>query len=245
MANSPFCDSFFRQGGFTGVLLFHGFTATTFEVKGLADELHAAGYTVSAPLLPGHGTTPDDLNHVKWQDWMQTAENALADLKKNCRFVFVGGESMGGLISLLLAHNHPEIKGLLLYAPAIESRKLWITPLLKYFIKFSKKRNSDDLFEWQGYSVNPVAGAAQLYSLQYRAVRILKTITQPLIIFQGKNDRTVSPSGALKAYKTIPSFDKEIVWLDCGHCILLDADFEDVAKRSLEFIRRINEVESR
>ncbi len=152
---------------------------------------------------------------------------------------------MGGLISLLLAHYHPEIKGLLLYAPAIENKKLWVTPLLKYFIKYSKKRNSDDLFEWQGYSVNPVAGAAQLFSLQCRTVRILKSITQPLIIFQGKNDRTVSPSGAVKAFKTIPSVDKELVWLDCGHCVLLEDDFEDAARRSLKFIRKINEYESR
>lgn len=244
MTDTPISKKFFLQGGSTGVLLFHGFTATTFEVRGLADRLHAAGYTVSAPLLPGHGTSPDDLNRVSWRDWIQTAENTLAELKQTCRNVFVGGESMGGLICLLLAYNHPEIKGLLLFAPAFSNRKLWVTPLLKHFIKYSKKKNSDDLYEWQGYSVNPVAGAAELFSLQRQVMKILPAIQQPLILFQGKNDRTINPSGAIKAFQTISSVDKELVWYSCGHCILLENDFEDASRRSLHFLQRFSEVES-
>ena len=42
--------SFTYQGGKTGFLLLHGFTATTAEVRPLGERLHAAGYTVSAPL---------------------------------------------------------------------------------------------------------------------------------------------------------------------------------------------------
>jgi carboxylesterase len=244
MTETPISNKFILQGGPTGILLFHGFTATTFEVKGLAERLHTAGYTVSAPLLPGHGTTPDELNRVKWQDWMRTAENALVELQQTCRNIFVGGESMGGLICLLLAHNHPEVKGLLLYAPAIENRKLWLTPLLKHFINFSRKKNSDDLYEWQGYSVNPVAGAAELFGLQRRALKALPAIHQPLVLFQGRNDRTINPRGAIKAFQTISSADKELVWYDCGHCVLLENDFEDASRRTIDFMKRIAGEES-
>ncbi len=47
-------DSFFWQGGATGILLIHGFTATTAQVRLLANFLQARNYTVAAPLLPGH-----------------------------------------------------------------------------------------------------------------------------------------------------------------------------------------------
>jgi carboxylesterase len=235
--------SFFLKGGDTGVLLLHGFTATTFEVRGLADYLHLAGHAISAPLLPGHGTRPADLNRVSWQDWLATAEKSLAELQKNCRTVFVGGESMGGLLGLTLAQNHPEIKGLLLFAAAIINHKLFFTPLLKYFMKFSKKRNSDDFYEWQGYQVNPVAGAAEMFALQRRTVKGLRSVTQPVIIFQGRNDFTVSPSGARKVYDHISSTDKELIWYDCGHCVLLENDFEDAATRSLVFINRLVSTE--
>ena len=56
-------------GGPVGVLLFHGFPGSTTDVRLLGTFLHARGPTISAPLLPGHGTRPADLNRVRWQDW--------------------------------------------------------------------------------------------------------------------------------------------------------------------------------
>ena len=45
--------SFFWKNGETGVLLLHGLTATTAEVRPLAKSLLKEGYTVSGILLPG------------------------------------------------------------------------------------------------------------------------------------------------------------------------------------------------
>ncbi len=64
-------DSFYWQAGPTGVLLVHGYTATTSEVQPLARILNSEGYSVAGPLLPGHHTTPRELNQVKWQDWIR------------------------------------------------------------------------------------------------------------------------------------------------------------------------------
>jgi carboxylesterase len=230
-------NSFFLKGGSIGVLLIHGFTATTFEMRSLADRLNAEGYTVSGPLLPGHGTSPDDLNKVIWQDWVLTCEEAFRTLKKHCDRVFIGGESMGGLLSLVLADRFPEIKGVLLYAPAINNPKLRFTPLLKHFLKYSKKKNQDDLYEWQGYRVNPVAGAAELYSLQRFAITLLEGINMPAIIFQGTEDHTVKPSGAQMVFDRIRSKQKQLVWLKCGHCVLLENEFEKATELSIEFIK--------
>ena len=49
-------DDFYWAGNETGVLLIHGFTAITAEVRPMAQLLHREGYTVAAPLLPGHGS---------------------------------------------------------------------------------------------------------------------------------------------------------------------------------------------
>ena len=58
-------EDFFVQGNSTGILLIHGFTATTTEVRLLAENLHHVGFTVAGPLLPGHGTHPEDLKIVQ------------------------------------------------------------------------------------------------------------------------------------------------------------------------------------
>jgi alpha-beta hydrolase superfamily lysophospholipase len=113
-------EPFFWEAGPLGVLLIHGFTATTAEVRPLAKILHQNGYTVSGPLLPGHYTRPEDLNRVKWQDWVAEVETALHQLQAKCPTVFVGGESTGGLLALYLAARHPEVAGILAYAPALK-----------------------------------------------------------------------------------------------------------------------------
>lgn len=101
--------TFTWEAGPVGVLLLHGFTATTSEVRPLARLLLEGGYTVSGPLLPGFGTTPEEANRVRWGNWVEAASLAYQELAGRCSTVFVGGESMGGLLwrscSSLLARS--------------------------------------------------------------------------------------------------------------------------------------------
>ena len=92
--------SFFWKSGETGVLLLHGLTATTAEVRPLAKRLLNKGYTVSGILLPGHGTTPENLSMSHREDWVKASEEAYNELKRECSSVIVGGESVGALLAL-------------------------------------------------------------------------------------------------------------------------------------------------
>ena len=75
-------DSFTWIEGPVGVLLFHGFTATTAEVRLLAGRLREAGYTVAGPLLPGHGTHPDELNQCRqYKKQVDSLESEVASLR--------------------------------------------------------------------------------------------------------------------------------------------------------------------
>src|SRR6185295_17551431 len=84
-------DTFFWPGGPIGVLLSHGWTATTAEVRLLAQRLHERGHTVSGPLLPGHGATPQEMNRCRWQDWVKAVTATYHHLAGQCERVFVGG----------------------------------------------------------------------------------------------------------------------------------------------------------
>src|SRR5262245_57332737 len=93
-----------------GILCLHGFTATPFEFSFLAPRLEAAGFTVSAPLLPGHGGDAVDLDRTAWPDWFAGVETAFADLRARCASVAVVGQSLGGLLALHLARRRgPEL----------------------------------------------------------------------------------------------------------------------------------------
>ena len=61
-------EPFSAAGGPVGVLVVHGFTGSPGSMRALAEGVAAAGHTVELPLLPGHGTTVDDMLQTSWAD---------------------------------------------------------------------------------------------------------------------------------------------------------------------------------
>ncbi len=234
---------FFWEGGQTGVLLLHGFTATTAEVRPLATRLHQAGYTVAGPLLPGHGTSPEDLNKTPWQAWPRAAEESYRQLAARCRRVFVGGESMGGVTALYLASQIPEIAGVIGYAPAIKLAMRFVDYLKFYailpFVKAMPKGVLDDVPGWQGYRVNPLRGVFQLQKLQKATRRRLPHIHQPIMILQGRLDTTIHPRSGTIILRDVNSTHQELHWLpNSPHVVTLGPDFEELLTLTLNFISK-------
>ncbi|MCZ7538995.1 MAG: alpha/beta fold hydrolase [Anaerolineae bacterium] len=244
---------FFLAGGPVGVLLMHGFTGSPPEMRRLGDFLYGEGLTVSAPLLPGHGTTTDECNSVRWQQWAAHVEGALDDLRGRCATVFVGGLSMGGVLALHLAAQHPDLAGALLYAPAIQLSNgwgRWVAPLLKH-VRRTMPKGKDDWADpdarallWS-YSEYPVAGAHQLFKLIAHVRRSLPRVTVPLLIVTSRGDRTVPPAAADLIARGVATKDITRLSLErSGHVVTLDADWQLVAEKSAAFIRAHPSVDS-
>lgn len=240
---SPFA----LEGGAIGCLLIHGFTGSPPEMRLLGEYLHARGLTVSAPLLPGHGTKPEDLNRVRWQDWVETVERALAELKITCRTLFVAGLSMGSLLTLHLAAAHPELAGIVLYSPALKLRQrgLFLLPLVRHVIKqWPAGRPEDtDLTDpeaparlWH-YQTFPTNGANELLKLRRVVWNELPQVRVPAIIFYATGDRMIAPDSARVTFERLGSRDKELVTLhNSGHCLTVDSEREAVFARTYGFI---------
>ncbi len=237
-------SSFFWYAGPTGVLLCHGFTATTAEVRLLAQALLARGYTVAGPLLPGHGTSPQDCNRYTWEDWYTSLDIAYQQLAARCQTVVVGGESTGALLVLRLACNHPEVAAILCYAPALRLKlgrgKIFFLSLLVPFLTSIPKAPSTDNNPWQGYSVQPLKGARQLLRLQRAVLSMLPQVRQPILIMQGRLDPTVHPDSPQVIFDKIGSTDKVLHWLDHStHCVILDTERDLAASLTLDFLQRV------
>lgn len=241
-------DSFRWPGGPVGALLFHGFTATTAEVRPLGDFLHRQGYTVSGPLLPGHGTSIQEANRCHWTDWTTAAEEAYGQLAADCHPVVVGGESMGGLLALYLASEHPEIAAVFTYAPALRFRPLFRTllrlapPLALFVRSVALPPGPPTVIDerWKGYEAYPISAAIQLARLQREVARHLPGVFQPLLIIQGRLDRLVDPEVPSLIHRAVASTDKEIHWLeDSQHCVILDHEWEQATGWTAAFLARV------
>ena len=229
-------DDFFWKGNSIGFLLIHGFTATTTEVRLIAEKLHKQGFTAAGPLLPGHGTDPDDMNRTTWSMWVEKVKTFYEKLLRTCDHVYVIGESMGALLTIELAAQHPEIPGLVLAAPAIKVDLLWLAHLIAPFKPYLNKKGKDDDLAWKGYTVEPLRAAVQLHQLQKHARKQLKKITQPTLVLSGEYDQSIAQDSIEMIMAGIRSSRKQHIHMEgSGHCILLDQELEQVFSHILTF----------
>jgi len=103
-------------GGRNGVLLIHGLTGTPTEMRFVAKGLNRNGFTVHGMQLAGHCGDEADLLKTGWHDWYGSVVEAAERLHQEVDHLFVAGLSMGALLALKLAADHPDkVDGLGLY----------------------------------------------------------------------------------------------------------------------------------
>jgi carboxylesterase len=243
---SSLTAAFSHDGGDVGVLLCHGFTGSPDSMRGWADQLVAAGYTVRVPRLPGHGTRWQDANRTTFADWLATVTASLSELTATCRAVVVGGLSMGGTLTLRLAQLHPEaIAGIVLVNPSILTlrKDMKFLPVLKYLVPALKGIASDiadpDATEL-GYARTPLRAADSLRRTWPVVRADLGSISMPVLLLRSRVDHVVEPENSRVLLAEISSTDvTEIVLERSYHVATLDYDKQIIIQESLEFIRRV------
>ncbi|ACB85579.1 alpha/beta hydrolase [Natranaerobius thermophilus] len=209
-----------------GCLLVHGFTGTPGEMEPLGNYLNNCGYTVYAPLLSGHGTTPEDLAVTTKDQIFDSAFRGLERLK-HCQKVVVIGLSMGGLISGLISLK-TEIEGLVLMGTPVflGDRKAYLAPVLKYIKPYIKKINNNDYpVTPTSYDRTPVSGISELLKLRHEFLVSLKEISVPTLIIQGMKDNTVRSESGRYIYNHIGSESASLLELEnTRHIVTLDIE---------------------
>jgi carboxylesterase len=227
-----------------GVLLLHGFTGSPASMRPWADYLSEMGCTVRVPQIPGHGTRWQDLNKVKWREWIEKSSREFDQLRSECSQIFIFGLSMGGANTLYTAAHKPgQVAGIVLVNPMIHIKDpaIKLIGLIKHLVA---KRPSvgDDIkkpntTEW-GYDALPTKGVAQLNRLLKATRAVLPAISAPTLLFHSVEDHVLPVSNTEIIMNEIGSKNKERVELfNSYHVATLDFDKELIFQRSLEFIK--------
>ncbi len=237
-------SAFFLEGGSIGVLLIHGFTGSPTEMRLVGEYLNQKEITVSAPCLPGHGSTIEDLNQRRWKDWYNHIAAEAAALKARCETVFVCGLSLGSLLSLYLAANTHYLAAAVIYSPAlmIPGPGRFLLPFLKYIIrqfpkpedKFTDPQAGKRLWSYGAY---PVAAANEVFKFIKQVKRSLPQVDCPTLIVHSTADDTIHPDSARLVYDRVGATEREMITLhNSGHVLTVDSEWEDVAEQTYQFI---------
>ena len=231
-------------GGPVGALLCHGFTGTTQSMRPWAEHLAAAGLTVTAPRLPGHGTRWQDMNKTRWEDWYGELERAFDDLRARCESVFLMGLSMGGTLSLRLAELRPsEVAGVVVVNASLgtDRKDAKLAPVMSKVIPSFPGIGSDikkDGIEELAYDRIPLKAVASLQKAWPVVSADLHKITCPVLVFRSRVDNVVPPVSGETLLKGLAGGTvEERILENSYHVATLDNDAPEIFAGSLDFVR--------
>ena len=229
-----------QEEGSPGVLLLHGFGDTPQTLALLARRLHKSGYSVLAPLLPGHGRNMEAFEKSRASDWITAARRAYIEMRDRHDSVAVVGLSMGGALAVLLAAELRDIPALVLIAPYLGMpRRLrlaaathWLWGGLAGEINARNPRSIRDPIEREKNLAYGAVTGRQLFELS-KVVRLarkaLPGVRAPTLIIQSREDPRLPPNVAEFTLKALGAREKQLIWTEgAGHIITVDYGRERV-----------------
>ena len=232
--------------GKRAVLLLHGFTGHSADVRMLGRFLEKKGYTCHAPIFKGHGVPPEELIHTGPADWWEDVMNAYKYLQdRGHKEIAVAGLSLGGVFSLKLGYTVP-IKGIIpMCAPAyIKSEQVMYEGVLEYArdVKKMEGKSEEQIEkEMEEFQKTPMNTIKALQELIADVRDHIDMIYAPLFVVQARNDGMINTDSANIIYNRVESPIKEIKWYeDSGHVITLDKEKDQLHEDVYQFLETLD-----
>jgi carboxylesterase len=234
------------KGGNRAVLMLHGFTGNSADVRMMGRFLSEKGYTCHAPIYKGHGVEPEELVHTGPDDWWQDVTKAYEYLKNEGHDeIAVVGLSIGGVFSLKLGYTVP-VKGIVpMCAPMyIKSEEVMYRGVLAFAREYKKLEGKTDdqieseMKEFEKTPMNTLKATQELIA-DVRAN--VDMVYAPLFVVQARHDHMINPDSANIIYNTAESIQKDLKWYEeSGHVITFDKEKDQLHEDVYAFLEGLN-----
>jgi len=242
-------EPFYKKRGKKAALLIHGFTSSPREFRGMGNFLTRNNITVYAPLLPGHGTTPERLAIIKYVQWVEFIEEKIKMLAENHDEIFLVGNSFGGNLALISANKSKKIKGVVTLGTPIyfhneRRNKYIILPILKRIKIFQKKKYkskyAESLMKTKAYSYTsiPLRSLGQVLKIVNLSKTFIKNIKKPVLVMETPNDPVSRKDSVDYIIDNLPTKKKRVFTVpESYHVFILDKHAHLANKEILKFIK--------
>lgn len=232
-----------------GVVILHGFGDTPQTVESLAHALHAHGFDVAVPLLPGHGRTLREFAGSTREQWLAAARDAYDAMRARHPRVALIGLSLGGALATILAADDPGLTSLVLLAPYLDAPR-WLrlltraSPAVSVVLPYVGGNPLRSIHDPEARA-NALAYGATTPGLVRELIRTadlaraaLPRVSAPTIYIQSREDNRITEDVAIRAFATITAHPKRLeVLTGCGHVLTVDYCRGRVAELVLEWLR--------
>ncbi len=224
------CEPWSAEGGPNGVLVLHGFTGNPQSMRPVAEALAAAGLTVDLPLLPGHGTSIEDMIPTRWEDWSGAAEAHFQALAARCDHIVVVGLSMGGSLTCWLAERHKHLAGIALINPLVtspgellEGAKALLEGGMETIDGIGSDIKKEGSVE-RAYPGTPLAAAVSLFEAVADVGARLGDVHCPVLLLNSREDHVVDPVNGDVVEAAVSGPVERIILEESYHVATLDND---------------------
>lgn len=229
------------------VLLLHGYNDSPQSLDQVARVLHAAGWSVRVPLLPGHGRSLREFDAWSESDLLAFVREEYSSLRGTHRTVVVGGLSMGGALACWLGAES-DAAGVLLYAPmlfvprpmqvVVSTARLW--SLATKYVTGGGRRSLHDPAasrDMIAYGTSTRRSLEALERLCLHTTARLGFVHSPVLVIQSEEDNRLPHDQSVRAIARIGSKDKTVIWTrGAGHVVTLDHGWRELAATSAAWL---------
>ncbi|AXZ24058.1 carboxylesterase [Staphylococcus warneri] len=235
---------FFFEEGKRAVLLLHGFTGNSSDVRQLGRFLQKKGYTSYAPQYEGHAAPPEEILKSSPYVWFKDVLDGYQYLvDQGYDEIAVAGLSLGGVFALKLSLNR-DVKGIItMCAPMDDKSSSTIYDgFLEYARNFKKYEGKDQAtIDQEMEHFHPTETLEELSATMKGVKDQVDEVMDPILVFQAEQDKMIDPQSANYIYETVESDDKDIKWYaNSGHVITIDKEKEQVFEDIYEFLESLD-----
>ncbi len=191
------------------ILLIHGLTDSPYLFHDLAGFYHSKGFNVRTLLLPGHGTAPEALTNIEFEQWQQATKYAIAKTLEDFEQVYLGGFSTGGALILDNLLDTPKslnkldkLKGVFLWAPASRAKSpvAWAAQIVDWlpFVDYTNKGPDIDFAKYESFPLNAGAQVHDLMNhLNDKMTNAASIPDIPLLTVTSEVDATINTAATI------------------------------------------------
>lgn len=223
------------------VLMLHGFTGNTSDVRQLGRYLEKHDIPSYSFNYEGHGEAPEKILKSSPYIWYKQVVDTYDELKKQYDRVFVVGLSIGGVLGLRLTLDR-EVEGLATVCSpmSLKTNDELLENFKTYARMFKSRFEQKDEGEIEK-EINLLSDESVFEDIRSFIMSVrddLDEIYVPMFIAQGEKDVVIDQGSAKIIYDTVDSDDKNIIYYkDSGHVLTLDKDKETFFEDYYEFIK--------